>query len=97
MKKKNTFNNFVDFGSHVQKKKAQNIKVVFEKLSKNVFAHSLEHLTYQEMRETLPPEQTEHLDFIFENRKISYLINVRWIRITIFIETFLQQFIFTEC
>jgi hypothetical protein len=69
MKNKNTFNNFVDFGSHIQKKKAQSRKVAFEKLSKNVFVHSLEHLTYDEIRSIVVPEKIEYLDLIFENRK----------------------------
>lgn len=69
MKNKNTFNNFVDFGSHIQKKKAQSRKIAFEKLSKNVFVHSLEHLTYEEIRSIALPEKAEYLDFIFENRK----------------------------
>jgi len=69
MKNKNTFNNFVDFGYHIQKTKEHNKQLAFEKLSKGVFVESLEHLTHLQIHNMIPPDKFHYTDYIFDNRK----------------------------
>lgn len=69
MKNKNTFNNFVDFGSHIQKNKEKNRQLAFEKLSKGVFVESLEHLTHMQIHNMMPANNFDDTDYVFAHKK----------------------------
>lgn len=71
MKNKNTFNNFVAFGSHVKKTKEHNKQLAFEKLSKGVFVETLEHLTHEQIYKIIQVPTTEkfhYTNYVFEHR-----------------------------
>ena len=69
MKNKNTFNNFVDFGSYIQKTKEHNKQLAFEKLSKGVFVETLDHLTHEQITKMIPTKDINDADYVFEKRK----------------------------
>lgn len=79
MKYKKAFNNFIDFGSYIQKNKEKNKQLAFEKLSKGVFVESLEHLTHVQLQSMMPANNVNDTDYVFEHRNDIFFENIEMI------------------
>lgn len=65
----NKFNNFNDFGHHVKVEKESKIKEAVIRLNNGVFIENLDQLKKEQIKNILPVDKLEHLDYLFSNKK----------------------------